>query len=262
MNWLRGKAAIVTGAARGIGREIVKTFAAEGAHVAAADILEPEDSDMEDILQIAKKEGVEVLPLKVDVTDSKSVEGMVKRTTDRFGRLDVLINAAGIISVKTVAEMDETEWDRVMGVNVKGVFLCCKSALPFLAAGGEGRIINIASVAGKMGRPGYSHYVASKHAVLGFTKSLAYEAAPDNITVNAINPGIVKTFMWEKVLAPHFAVQRSLDAESTFDAIIKERVPLGRPQTMEDIAHAAVFLCNSENITGASLTVDGGYTML
>jgi meso-butanediol dehydrogenase/(S,S)-butanediol dehydrogenase/diacetyl reductase len=262
MNWLQGKVAIVTGAARGIGRAMVQALIAEGAHVAASDILEPTGSDMEDLVRTAEQEGVQVLPVRVDVTDSRSVSGMVKKTIDRFGRLHVLINAAGVISISTVSEMDEKEWDRVMGINAKGVFLCCKYALPFLIAGGEGRIINIASVAGKVGRPGYSHYVASKHAVLGFTKSLAYEAAPHNITVNAINPGIVKTFMWEKILAPHFSVQRSLDPETTFDTIIKERVPLGRPQTAEDMAQAAIFLCNSPNITGAALTVDGGYTML
>ena len=127
---------------------------------------------------------------------------------------------------------------------------------------GQGRIVNVASIAGKVGRFGYAHYAAAKHAVLGFTKSLAYEMAPHDVTVNAVNPGIVKTPMWDEVLTPQIAEQRGSDPETTFQSIIKERIPLGRAQTVEDIAHAVIFLCEAPNITGASLTVDGGYTML
>lgn len=139
---------------------------------------------------------------------------------------------------------------------------CRKAVLPHLIARGEGRIINIASIAGKVGRLGYAHYSASKHAVLGFTKSLAYEMAPYNVTVNAVNPGIVKTYMWDRVLVPHFSKQRGSDPDATFESIIKERIPLGRAQTIEDMVQAVIFLCKAPNITGCSLTVDGGYTML
>lgn len=259
---LENKVAIVTGGARGIGGGIAFALARAQMQVAAADIIKPENDEFRGLLQNAKGEGLDIFPLSVDVTDSISVAELIEKTRSRFGQLDVLINAAGIISVSPVKEMEEREWDRVMDVNVKGVFLCCKAALPHLIACGEGRIINIASIAGKVGRPGYAHYSASKHAVLGFTKSLAYEMAPYNVTVNAINPGIVKTYMWEKVLAPYFAEQRGSDPESTFESIIKERIPLGRSQTIEDITEAVIFLCKSLNITGVSLTVDGGYTML
>ena len=259
---LKNKVALVTGAARGIGGAITLALAREKIRVAAADILEPEGAEFQGLMAKAKEEGLEIFPLHVDVAESASVAGMIQKSLTRFGQLDILVNAAGVISVSPVLEMEERVWDHTMDVNVKGVFLCCKAALPHLIKRGEARIINVASVAGKAGRPGLAHYSASKHAILGFTKSLAYEAAPHNVTVNAVNPGIVDTPMWNQILAPHFAKQRGSDPEKTFAAIIKERIPLGRPQTLEDIAQAVLFLCKSPNITGSSLTVDGGYTML
>jgi meso-butanediol dehydrogenase / (S,S)-butanediol dehydrogenase / diacetyl reductase len=259
---LKNKVALVTGAARGIGGAITLALAREKIRVAAADILEPEGAEFQGLMAKAKEEGLEIFPLHVDVAESASVAGMIQKSLTRFGQLDILVNAAGVISVSPVLEMEERVWDHTMDVNVKGVFLCCKAALPHLIKRGEARIINVASVAGKAGRPGLAHYSASKHAILGFTKSLAYEAAPHNVTVNAVNPGIVDTPMWNQILAPHFAKQRGSDPEKTFASIIKERIPLGRPQTLEDIAQAVLFLCKSPNITGSSLTVDGGYTML
>ena len=259
---LKNKVALVTGAARGIGKEIALALAREKARVAAADIAALEGPEFQELLKEANRDRLEVLPLQADVAVSGAVEKMLQKTLARFGGLDILVNAAGVISVSPVAEMEEREWDRVINVNLKGVFLCCKAALPHLLKRGEARIINVASVAGKAGRPGLAHYAASKHAVQGFTKSLAYEVAPQNITVNAVNPGIVDTPMWSEVLAPHFGRQRGADPEKAFAAIIKERIPLGRPQTLDDIAQAVLFLCKSPNITGCSLTVDGGYTML
>jgi len=259
---LSGKVALVTGGARGIGGGIALALAKEKVQVAAADILDSNNAEFQDLLARAREAGGEIFPIKVDVSDNKSVIQMVENTLSHFGQLDILINAAGIISVAPVSEMSEEEWDRLMSVNVKGVFLCCKAALPHLTARGEARIVNIASVAGKAGRPGYSHYVASKHAVLGFTKSLAHEAAPYNVTVNAVNPGIVGTQMWKNVLAPYFGKLWGSDAETAFETLIKERVPLGRPQTVDDVAQAVIFLCKAPNITGASITVDGGFTML
>jgi meso-butanediol dehydrogenase/(S,S)-butanediol dehydrogenase/diacetyl reductase len=262
MTNLSGKVALVTGGARGLGGGIALALAREKVKVAAADIIGVDSVEFQDLLHKANDEGVEISPFNIDVTDTVSVKKAIDKTVSRFGQLDILINAAGVVSVSPVSELEEQEWDRVMNVNIKGVFLCCKAALPHLIDRGEGRIVNIASVAGKAGRPGLSHYSASKHAVLGFTKSLAYETAPYNVTVNAVNPGIIKTFMWEKVLAPHFAKQRGSLPESTFESIIEERIPLGRPQTLEDISQAVIFLCKAPNITGCSLTVDGGYTML
>jgi len=262
MTSLSGKVALVTGGARGLGGGIALALAREKAKVAAADIIGAENVEFRKLLHKASDEGVEISPFNLDVTDTVSVAKVIEKTLSRFGQLDILVNAAGVISVSLVSELEEQEWDRVMDVNAKGVFLCCKAVLPHLIDRGEGRIINIASVAGKMGRHGLSHYSASKHAVLGFTKSLAYEMAPYSVTVNAVNPGIIKTFMWEKVLAPHFAKQQGSHPESTFESIIEERIPLGRPQTLEDISQAVIFLCKAPNITGCSLTVDGGYTML
>jgi len=259
---LSDKVALVTGGARGIGGGIAMALAREKTRVAAADIIKPESAEFRDLLRQARDEGIEIFPLTVDVADGTSVEEMIEKTLSRFGQLDILVNAAGVISVGPVSELEEREWDRVMDINAKGVFLCCKAALPHLIARGEGRIINIASIAGKVGRLGYAHYAASKHAVLGFTKSLAYEMAPHNVTVNAVNPGIVRTYMWDRVLVPHFSKQRGTDPDATFKSIVKERIPLGRAQTIEDIAGAVIFLCKAQNITGCSLTVDGGYTML
>lgn len=262
MTSLSGKVALVTGGARGLGGGIALALAREKAKVAAADIIGAENAEFRELLHKASDGGVEISPFNLDVTDTVSVAKVIEKTLSRFGQLDILVNAAGVISVRLVSELEEQEWDRVMDVNAKGVFLCCKAVLPHLIDRGEGRIINIASVAGKMGRHGLAHYSASKHAVLGFTKSLAYEMAPYSVTVNAVNPGIIKTFMWEKVLAPHFAKQQGSHPESTFESIIEERIPLGRPQTLADISQAVIFLCKAPNITGRSLTVDGGYTML
>jgi NAD(P)-dependent dehydrogenase (short-subunit alcohol dehydrogenase family) len=259
---LKDKTALVTGAARGIGREIALALAREKVRVAAGDIAAIESAGFQELMKKAKTEELEILPLQADVAVSASVTGMVQKTIALFGQLDILINAAGVISVSPVMEMEEGEWDRILNVNLKGVFLCCKAALPHLIKRGEARIVNVASVAGKAGRPGLAHYSASKHAVQGFTKSLAYEAAPHNVTVNAVNPGIVETPMWSEVLAPHFGKKWATDPEKAFAAIIQERIPLGRPQTLNDIAQAVLFLCRSPNITGCSLTVDGGDTML
>jgi meso-butanediol dehydrogenase/(S,S)-butanediol dehydrogenase/diacetyl reductase len=259
---LKSKVALVTGAARGIGGAIALALAREKVRVAAADILKPDSVEFQGLLAKAQGEGLDIFLLSADVADSSAVAEMIQKSVTHFGQLDILVNAAGVISVSPVAEMEEREWDRTMDVNVKGVFLCCKAALPHLIKRGEARIINVASVAGKAGRPGLAHYSASKHAIIGFTKSLAYEVAPHNVTVNTVNPGIVDTPMWNQILAPHFAKQRGEMPEKTFATIIKERIPLGRPQTLEDIAQAVLFLCKSPNITGCSLTVDGGYTML
>ena len=255
------KVALVTGAARGIGREIALALGRERVRVAAADIAKIESAEFQGLLGEANKEGLEILPLQADVTAGRAVEEMIQKTLSHFGQLDILVNAAGVISVSPVMEMEEPEWDRILNVNLKGVFLCCKAALPHLIKRGEARIINVASVAGKAGRPGLAHYSASKHGIQGFTKSLAYEVAPHNVTVNAVNPGIVETPMWSQILAPHFGKLRGVDPEEAFAAIIKDRIPLGRPQTLDDIAQAVLFLCKSQNITGSSLTVDGGYTM-
>jgi len=157
MTELSGKVALVTGGARGIGGGIVLGLARKKVRVAAADIIRPDGPEFKDLLQKADSEDLDIFPLTVDVAEKGSVEEMVKKAIDRFGHLDILVNAAGINFVRFVAEMEEHEWDRIMDVNAKGVFLCCKAALPHLIAAGEGRIVNIASIAGKVGRFGYAH---------------------------------------------------------------------------------------------------------
>jgi len=158
------------------------------------------------------------------------------------------VNNAGVITVAEVEEMEEDEWDSVMDVNVKGQFLVARAAISHLKES-SGTIINTASIAGKIGAAGLAHYCASKHAVIGLTKSLALELA-DDVTVNAICPGIVETPMWEQILTP------SLD--ESYEETIERAIPLGRDQTPEDMGKLAVFYATNRNVTGQALAVDGG----
>lgn len=178
------------------------------------------------------------------------VNAMVTQAVETFGRLDVLVNNAGIVTVFRLEEMPEDEWDRVIDVNLKGMFLCARAAVPHLKAS-SGTIINNGSIASFGGSSGLAHYCASKHAVIGLTKALALELAPFDVSVNAICPGIVDTPMWSEVLTP--------DPER-YKAVINRVTPLGRDQTPEDMGRAAVFLATNGNITGQSITVDGGIT--
>ncbi len=179
---------------------------------------------------------------------------MVKAAIDRFGRVDILVNNAGVISVAAVATMEEEEWDRVLDVNLKGTFLCCKAVAPHMMERRSGRIVNLSSQAGKRGYIGTAHYCASKFGVIGFTQSLAYEMGPSNVTVNAVCPGEVDTAMYRDVLAPAIAFIAGMTPEQAWEEWIRTRVPLGRPQTPEDIGEAVVFLCRAENITGEART--------
>ena len=176
---------------------------------------------------------------------------MVEETIDEFGHIDVLCNNAGVITVAPVEEMDEAEWDSVMDVNVKGMFLASRAAIPLLKESG-GSIINTASIAGSIGAAGLEHYCASKHAAIGLTKTLALELAEDNVTVNAICPGIVDTPMWEDVLTPTF--------DESYEETIERVIPLGRDQTPEDMGRLAVFYATNSNVTGEALKIDGGIT--
>src|SRR5262249_27335166 len=162
---------------------------------------------------------------------------------------------AGVIAAAPVATMEEAQWERIFAVNVKGVFLCARAAIPLLGRRGAGRIINIASVAGKTGRAGLAAYCASKAAVISLTQALAEELGPIGVTVNALCPGYVKTAMWTKVLNPVLASMYGVPEEQAFDQFIQGGTFLRRPQTPEDIAEAAVYLARAENVTGVTLTV-------
>ena len=260
---LKDTVAIVTGGARGIGRGIATCLARAGVNVVIADLGQNQEiaQEMEETARQVKAHGVEALTVNVDVRIWDQVQAMVKAAIDRFGKVDILVNNAGVISVAGVAGMEEAEWDRVLGVNLKGTFLCSKAVASHMMERRSGRIVNLSSQAGKRGQPFISHYCTSKFGVIGFTQSLAQEMGPFNVTVNAICPGEVDTAMWSDVLAPAIAAIRGMAVDEAWEDWIKTRVPLGRPQTAEDMGEAVVFLCRADNITGEALNVTGGSEM-
>jgi meso-butanediol dehydrogenase/(S,S)-butanediol dehydrogenase/diacetyl reductase len=199
--------------------------------------------------------GQRALALAVDVTSAAQIGAMVEGTVAAFGKVDILVNAAGVVHSSPVASISEAEWDRVLDINLKGTFLCCQAVLPAMRAQGGGRIINLASIAGKEGYPTLAHYCASKFGVVGFTSAVAREVAREGITVNAICPGIVQTAMWD-----YLAEARRRPGETADDSWERSisGIPQGRPQTPEDIGAAAVFLAAMDNVTGQAINVDGG----
>ncbi len=257
---LNDAVAVVTGAARGIGRGIAQALAHEGAHVVVADLPSLQE-ELERTGALVEGEGAQTLLANCDVRDESQVSALVQTTLDRFGRIDILVNNAGVISVAPVVAMSEEDWDRVLDVNLKGTFLCSKAVAPHMMERRAGRIVNLSSRAGKRGSAGVAHYCASKFGVIGFTQALAHELGPFNVTVNAVCPGEVDTAMWREVLLPALAGARGLKPEEAWERFIGEGTPLGRPQPVEDIAQAVVFLCRADNITGAALNVTGGSEM-
>ncbi|OGO49454.1 MAG: hypothetical protein A2148_08235, partial [Chloroflexi bacterium RBG_16_68_14] len=182
---LKDTVAIVTGGARGIGRGVAQALAREGAHVVIAD-LPSVQQEMEETRALVEAEGVQALLVHCDVTDWSQVSAMVQSALERFGRIDVLVNNAGVVSVAAVVGMSEEQWDRVMGVNLKGTFLCSKAVAAHMMERRSGRIINMSSQAGKRGFAAMAHYCTSKFGIIGFTQSLALELASFNVTVNAV----------------------------------------------------------------------------
>ncbi|HEV8711532.1 MAG TPA: SDR family NAD(P)-dependent oxidoreductase [Candidatus Binatia bacterium] len=269
MTSLTGQVALVTGGARGIGRGIALALAQAGADVAIAD-LENISSTAQQYRNAAiggftaahqtaaeiTRLGRRSLAIQADVCKKDDAARMVEETLSRLGALHILVCNAGVVSVSSVETMTEETWDLTFAVNVKGVFLSCQAAIPALKARGSSCIINIASIAGKNGAAGLAHYCASKFAVVGFTNSLAKELAPANIRVNAICPGILRTQMWEYLAE---TLKRPNEAkEDAWQRYVKGLIPLGRPQTPDDIGQLAVYLATAENVTGQAINVDGG----
>ena len=265
---LAGKVAVVTGAARGLGRAIALALARAGADVAVSDVGRPRDGatpyalassdDLAGTAHAVEQLGRRSAAIAADVTSASDVDRLMAEIERRLGGLDVLIANAGVIAAAPVAAMDEAQWDRIFAVNVKGVFLCARAAIPLLVRRGEARIVNIASVAGKTGRGGLAAYCASKAAVVSFTQALAEELGPMNIAVNALCPGYIQTAMWTEVLNPVLCAMTGVPQDQVFEQFIQRQTYLGRPQTPEEIADAAVYLCRAENVTGIALNVAGG----
>jgi len=265
---LHGKLALVTGAARGLGRAIAVALADAGCDVAVSDIAREADGatpytlasgdDLAETARAVAQRGRRSAAITADVTSAADVGRMMAETERRLGGLDILIANAGIIAAGPVAAMDEAQWDRIFAVNVKGVFLSARAAIPLLGKRGGGRIVTIASVAGKTGRGGLAAYCASKAAVISLTQALAEELGPFNVAVNALCPGYIKTAMWTRVLNPILASLYGISEDRVFEEFIQRQTYLKRPQTPEEIADAAVYLCRAENVTGITLTVAGG----
>jgi 3-hydroxybutyrate dehydrogenase len=252
---LTNQTAIVTGAARGIGKGIALALARAGAHVVVADInAEAAARAAGEITAL----GLSAMAAAVDVTQANQVNGMVESALARFGQLDILVNDAGVVSNAPILDLSEEEWDRTIAVNLKGAFLCSRRAAQAMAAHRSGRIINIASLSGKVGAPGQAAYCASKHGVIGLTLVMAIDLAPYGITVNAICPGMNETEMMQQVIADRAASRGQTTDEVRQGIIVK--TPLGRFGRPEDVAEVVLFFASpgAAYITGQAIDVDGG----
>lgn len=246
---LQNRVALVSGAAMGIGKAIAILFAQEGARVIAADISEQARETEREILDA----GGQCLFVRTDVSEEKDVEAAVKTGSERFGTVDVLANVAGIAHESRAHELRLEDWHHILDVNLTSMFLCAKHVLPAMMSLHRGAIINIASIQGLLGFPGYPHYAASKGGIIAMTRQLSREYAADNIRVNCIAPGTVDTPM------NHGVLSRVADPEA-LKANWAKMHPLGRFGQPIDIAWGALFLASEESswITGQCLTIDGG----
>ncbi len=242
---LSGRVAIVTGAGKGLGWAIAKRFAQDGASLVIAEV----DRTLgEEKAAAIRQTGRESLFVHMDVSQWADVENMVKQVIARFGQIDILVNNAGILGPYfPVAEYPEEIWDRVIGVHLKGTFLCCKGVLPAMMARKSGKIVNMASVAGKEGNANMSAYAAAKAGIIGLTKTLGKETAPFNICVNCVSPALIETDMAQE-MTPE---QRSL---------LASKIPVGRLGKPEEVAAVVKFLVSDEAsfVTGQCYDISGG----
>jgi NAD(P)-dependent dehydrogenase (short-subunit alcohol dehydrogenase family) len=244
--------ALVIGASRGIGEAIARALFASGANVTLAS---RDTNALERLANELDASGNRVLVVRTDMTDGASVQNAVAQTVSRFGRLDIAVNNAGIQNPRTpFIDTSDDDFDHLLGVNLRGVFIAMKYELRAMAAAGRGSIINVASSAGLIGLPLIAPYVASKHGVIGLTKCAAVEYAAHGIRVNAVAPGLVMT---EMVKAGPLATAQSA-------AAILSRIPMGRVAEVDEVAGAVVWLASaaSSYVTGVALPIDGGFTTL
>jgi NAD(P)-dependent dehydrogenase (short-subunit alcohol dehydrogenase family) len=247
---LKNKVAIITGARRGMGRSHALKLAQAGAKVVVADISLDE---CEKVVEEIKKHKGEALALKCDVTQKSEVEAMVKKTKEKFGRVDILINNAGICQFKPFLELTEADWDRTLDINLKGYFLCAQAAAREMVKQKSGVIVNIASIAmGQVGVgfPTLAHYSASKGGIVAMTETLALELAPFNIRVNAVAPGAIETPMVDPLKSDPKTMEGTL-----------ARIPMRRMGRPEEVSNLVLFLASEDSsyMTGSTVVVDGGW---
>jgi len=242
---LQGKVAIVTGAARGLGWSIAERLARDGASLVIAEV-DPKGANEK--AAVISRMGRQVLALPVDVSKWADVERMGKQVVDQFGRIDILVNNAGLMgNYNLVIDYPEAEWDQVLAVNLKGTFLCCKAVLPVMIKQKYGKIISLASVAGKEGNARMPAYSASKAAVIALTKTIAKEVAPYGIQVNCVSPALCETDM-------------AKDMTTEQRALLTSKIPLGRLGKPEEVAAVVKFLASDESsfVTGQCYDISGG----
>lgn len=246
---LSGRVALVTGASRGIGRAIALELGRRGATVAVNYFSSP--AKAEEVVSEIQAGGGQAAAFQADVSDFEQAQNLVKSTIDTLGGLDILVNNAGIIRDGLIMMMKEEDWDAVITTNLKSTFNCSKAAVRHMMRKRYGRIVNVSSVAGRMGNPGQTNYSASKAGQIGFAKALAREVASRNITVNIVAPGFVETEIIENT------------PEEAIKAILAS-TPLGRMAKPEEIAYAVAFLVSDQAayLTGQTISLDGGLTMM
>jgi 3-oxoacyl-[acyl-carrier protein] reductase len=244
------RVAVVTGGSRGIGRAIIIALAEPGHSVVFNHYDPPDDTAAGETIEMAQNRGCEIKGVRLDVSDYQAVQAFIKKVVESYGRVDILINNAGITRDNLLSRMKEVDWDAVLSVNLKSVFNCTQAVARYMMKQRYGRIVNIASVVGAMGNAGQANYAASKAGIMGFTKSVARELASRNVTVNAVAPGFIETEMTARL------------PEKAREAFLSQ-IPLGRAGQPEDVSKLVRFLVSDEAsyITGQVIHLNGGMYM-
>ena len=268
---LANKVALVTGSGRGIGQAVALHFASRGVKVGVAD---RDELNAQKTVEQIKSQGGQATMIPLDLAQISSIHAMVETIVRQWQRIDILINAAGVIQAKPMLEVTEADWDLIININQKGLVFCVQAVAAQMiqqippdvqaagyAAQSYGKIVNFSSISGRHGRALQVHYAASKAAVINITQSAALALAPYHINVNCIAPGMVLTPMWDQNAAEK-SKDSGFDPQEEIRQFI-EKIPLKRPGTLEELAQVTAFLCSSESdyITGQTLNVDGGFEM-